>query len=124
MRIRLKNELAFVTVCLLFKGQSLTLEQVVLDTGSAGTLISVEKLLSFGLQLEPSDMIHRIRGVGGSEFVFTKSVDRISVGELFLHNFEIEVGALDYGFQLDGVLGLDFLHQVKAHIDLERLILY
>ncbi len=124
MHIRLENDLAFVTACLLFNGQLLTLEQVVLDTGSAGTLISVDRLLAFGLQLEASDMIHRIRGVGGSEFVFTKSVDVISVGELSLHDFDVEVGPLDYGFQLDGILGLDFLRRVKAHIDLDRLLLY
>jgi len=124
MHIRLENNLAFVTACLTVHGQQLILERLLLDTGSAGTLVAVDRILSLGLQLEPSDTIHRIRGVGGSEFVFTKHVDHIAVGELSLHNFEVEVGVLDYGFQLDGVLGLDFLCQVGAHIDLECLQLY
>jgi hypothetical protein len=123
MNIRLENDLAFVTARLMFQGRQLTLDRVLLDTGSAGTLVAVDKLLSLGLQLESTDTIHRIRGVGGSEFVFTKRVDTLSVGKLALNNFEIEVGALQYGFPLDGVLGLDFLYQVKAHIDLERLLL-
>ena len=52
---------------------------------------------------------HRIRGVGGAEFVFTKRIDRLAIGELDSHNFESEVGAMDYGFPIDGIIGMDFL---------------
>jgi len=36
---------------------------------------------------------------------------------------EVEVGALDYGFTLQGILGLDFLLQAKAIINLDALTL-
>jgi hypothetical protein len=36
-------------------------------------------------------------------------------------DFAIEVGAMDYGFSLDGIVGMDFLLQVGAVIDLSRL---
>jgi len=36
-------------------------------------------------------------------------------------NFAIEVGAMDYGFAIDGIIGTDFLLQVGAVIDLSRL---
>ena len=37
-------------------------------------------------------------------------------------DFEIEVGAMDYGFrfELGGIVGMDFLEQVGAVIDLRR----
>lgn len=92
-----------------------------LDTGSAGTLFHVEGLMTVGLLMEPEDMIRRIRGVGGTEFVFSKRVDELSVGDLSVSHFDIEVGAMDYGFDLDGIIGLDFLRAVRAKIDLGAL---
>jgi len=67
-----------------------------------------------GLQYEANDPVQRIRGVRGAEFVFIKRVDRLSVGELQVSDFDIEVGAMDYGFAIDGIIGTDFLLQVGA----------
>jgi len=36
-------------------------------------------------------------------------------------DFEIEVGAMDYGFPADGILGLDYLLRTGALIDLQHL---
>ncbi len=74
--------------------------------------------------LEPHDLIHRIRGVGGAEFVFTKRVDNLALGELQIEDFEIEVGAMEYGFDIEGIVGMDFLTRVGAVIDLARLEMY
>lgn len=70
---------------------------------------------------EPNDFVHRIRGVGGSEFVFTKQVAELKVGKLKVKGFEIEIGAMNYGFEMDGILGVDFLVTVGALIDLDRM---
>jgi len=69
-------------------------------------------------------MVHRIRGVGGTEFVFTKRVDNLAVGELRVSNFQVEIGAMDYGFDIDGIIGMDFPIQVGAIIDLSKLEIY
>ena len=53
--------------------------------------------------------------------MFTKRVDRLSVGDLQVNDFQIEVGAMDYGFDIDGIIGMDFLIQVGAIIDLAKL---
>ena len=124
MKITLQDGLPFVAAELTFQGQQLTLENVLLDTGSAGVVFSTDKLLAIGLTYEPEDQVHRIRGVGGAEFVFTKRVDSLSVGELSIQNFEIEVEAMDYRFEMDGIIGVDFLIYIGAIIDLERLETY
>ncbi len=50
-----------------------------------------------------------------------KRVDQASIGERQIHDFTIEVGGMDYGFQLDGILSTDFLLVVGAVIDLAAL---
>lgn len=121
MNLSIRYELPFVTITIRYKGRNLELDNVLLDTGSAGTLFHVERLMTIGLLMEPEDMIRRIRGVGGTEFVFSKRVDELSVGDLSVSHFDIEVGAMDYGFDLDGIIGLDFLRAVRAKIDLGAL---
>ncbi len=121
MRIQVRDGLPYVTVTLLYRGQQLDLANVLLDTGSAGTLFAADQVLAVGLQYEADDLVQRIRGVGGAEFVFIKRIDRLSVGELQVRDFDIEVGAMDYGFAIDGIIGTDFLLQVGAVIDLSRL---
>jgi hypothetical protein len=121
MRIRLQDELPFVAIALNYRGQRIELENVLLDTGSAGTIFSTDKLSPIGLWYEADDMVHRVRGVGGAEFVFSKRVDHLAVSDLVLSDFEIEVGAMDYGFEIEGILGMDFLTRVGARIDLAEL---
>jgi hypothetical protein len=74
MRIRLQDGLPYITASITYQGHSLQLENVLLDTGSVGTIFSTDRLLEIGLRYESDDFVHRIRGVGGSEFVFTKPV--------------------------------------------------
>ncbi len=121
MRIELRAGLPFVNVRLRHAEQELELHDVLLDTGSAGTLFATDSVSAIGLEYEPEDPLHRIHGVGGSEFVFMKRVDQLAVGELQVSDFAGEVGVMDYGFQLDGIIGTDFLLAVGAVIDLSTL---
>jgi hypothetical protein len=121
MKIQIENGLPYVTAIIEYRGQQATFPRVLLDTGSAGTIFAIDKLSAIRLQYEPQDSVHRIRGVGGTEFVFTKKVDRLGFDEILVRDFEIEVGAMDYGFEMNGIIGMDFLIKTGAVIDLERL---
>lgn len=121
MKIRLDHSLAYVEVALTFRGQSLRLRDTILDTGSASTIFSADRLLEIGVVPEPVDALHRLRGIGGTEYAFTKRLDLLAVDDMQVAGFEIEVGAMDYGFPADGILGLDYLLRVGALIDLQHL---
>ena len=123
MKLRIEQGLLFTTVVLHYRERSLVLGRVLVDTGSAGTVFQVDQLEVIGLVQEPQDLIHRIYGVGGEEFVFSKEIEQLAVGELVARPFRIEIGALAYGLELDGILGLDFLLHVGAVLDLSRLML-
>lgn len=124
MKIRLIDGLPYATASIIFRGQQMTLDNVLVDTGSASTVFSADKVLQVGLQLERDDFVHRIRGVRGTEFVFTKRVDTLSLENLQVNDFEIEVGAMDYGFDIEGIIGMDFLLQVGAVIDLAQIAIF
>ena len=120
MRIRITFGLPFVTANVHIAGVTVDLDTVLLDTGSAGTILSADRLLELGITPAPDDPLTRIRGVGGAEWVFSKRVSSLVVGPLAASEFQVQVGALDYGMPLDGIIGVDFLLQVGAVVDLRR----
>ena len=91
----MKEGLPFVSATVVFQGRRATLSNMLLDTGSAGTLLSADRLLDIGVQFEPEDPVRRVRGVGGAEFVFVKRAAHIALGELLARDFSVEVGAMD-----------------------------
>ena len=106
-----------------YKGKSLLLKRVLVDTGSRSTIIKMDLAELIGIIAEENNMIYRISGGGGSEFVFSKAIDSIKIGEKEANNFTVEIGAMDYGFELDGMIGLDLLQQMKSIINLDKLII-
>jgi Aspartyl protease len=121
MKLSIDRGLLLISISVLHNNQILNLERVLLDTGSATTLISAEKLLEIGVTYELEDSLSTVRGVGGSETVFGKQLQGIRLDGKEVQDFKVQVGAMDYGFSLDGILGLDFLMQTNALIDLRDL---
>jgi len=121
MRLTLRDDLILTCVTITYKGHSADVPDVVVDTGSAKTLLSADYLAHIDLIPTPQDVLYTVRGVGGSEVVFARRVERVRVGERVVPNFEIEVGGMDYGFDISGILGMDFLLHTGAVIDLKDL---
>lgn len=121
MKIRLVDGLPYVSVNLLFQEQTLTLHKVVIDTGAATTLFRTEDLQQIGITYAMDDIVEQVRGVGGVETVVVKQLDLLQVGDLQLANFPVDMGAMAYGFDIDGLLGFDFLQQTSALIDLDAM---
>jgi hypothetical protein len=85
------------------------------------TLLAADIVATIGLIPLPQDILHTLRGVGGTEVVFTRRLDSLQVGECRLTNFDIEVGGMDYGFPMYGILGMDFLARAGAIINLREM---
>lgn len=120
MTIVLDEGLPYTTVTVSYHGVQHQIDRVLIDTGSGGSVFSADMLLSLDIRYEMDDRVHRIRGVGGTEFVFSKTVDQLAIGELHCQHFTIEVGVMDYGIPLNGIIGMDFLLAVNAVIDLAQ----
>lgn len=121
MQLTSRNELVFVTANLTYSGVSIEIPEVLVDTGAASTVINADFAAQAGVYVRPFDTLRSLRGVGGHEHVFARHVDRLAVGERGLDQFEIEIGEMDYGFEMGGILGMDFLRAARAVIDIGRL---
>jgi predicted aspartyl protease len=80
MNLKLKYGLPFVEVKLTHKGKSLSFDNFLIDTGSASTIIAAEIAVELGLGPEPLDVIRKIHGVGGIEYVYEKRINKIQLG--------------------------------------------
>ncbi len=85
--------------------------------------MSAERLLDAGMVFGATDPVLRIRGIGGAEIVVAKILDTLAVGdaEYVARDFEVEVGGMDYGISMDGILGMDYLARLGLVIDLATL---
>lgn len=120
----IENGLLLTDMKIEFNQQSLLLNRVLVDTGSGSTVISTDLAASIGIVPEINDTIYRISGVGGSEFVYSKKVDAVTIGNMKTDIFELEIGLMNYGFDLDGIIGLDLLTKLKAVINVDELTLH
>ncbi|MCP1145088.1 retropepsin-like aspartic protease [Lysinibacillus endophyticus] len=120
----LENGLLLTDMEVEIKGKVLTLNRVLIDTGSASTLISSDVAASFGIVAEDHDPIYRIYGVGGFEYVFSKVADAIKVGNQSVKHIQVEFGDMDYGFAIDGILGINVLKKLKAVINMNNLSIH
>jgi len=117
MNIQVQDRLPFISVTIWQGKHLLTLENVLLDTGSAGCVFAIDRLHEADIYPKSTAHIRRIRGVGGEESVVDIEIDQLQAGGLLISDFVIEAGSMDYGFEIEGILGFDFLQQTGAVID-------
>jgi hypothetical protein len=84
-------------------------------------VLSSDVVARLGIVPEPSDRLRTLRGVGGRELVFTRRIDRLEIAGRGTGDFEAEIGGMDYGFAINGILGMDFLRRIGAILNLHDL---
>jgi hypothetical protein len=124
IELRLLHDLPIVSVDIIYKGQALHLERVLLDTGSAGTIFDADIVSKIGVRPEGSDQTAILHGVGGTEIVFTKWFDSISLGSSSVVPCKIQIGAMDYGIEIQGIIGFDFIRAANLVIDTVDMQIY
>ena len=121
MQLTLIHDLPFITVTAAYQNKSVDIPNVLVDTGSGTTILSVDWVRAIQIRASLEDELFTIRGVGGREAVFARVLDYLQVGEHKITNFEVELGGMDYGFEINGILGMNFLKKVGAIINLQTM---
>ncbi len=92
--------------------------KLLLDTGSAYTLVSQEILESIGCSPAQPERTQRIITGSGYEIVPVVLVKRLNCMGSLLENFEILAHTLPFGAYVDGLLGMDFLCKFEIDVKL------
>ncbi|MCP4405216.1 MAG: hypothetical protein GY801_48930 [bacterium] len=116
----MKDELPFVTISIAYHGERLEIPAVLIDTGSATTILATDIVASIQIVPSRQDILKRIRGVGGIELVFRRDLDYLQIGDCLLPDFTVDIGWMDHGFEMNGILGMDVLTRAGAIIDLQQ----
>lgn len=119
--LKIKHGLPFANINVIYNGKNIEISNVLIDTGSMSSIIPSDTALTLNLKPNPNDVIHSICGVGGTEFVYEKQVDKIILGDTEVLEMKIHIGAMDYGFGINGIIGMDFLMASGAIIDLSNI---
>ena len=123
MEFVINYDLPFVTIQIKLGVNHLEISNVLIDTGSAKSILSADILEPIGVAPEPSNRLKKVAGIGGTEIVYEKKMDLIIIEQCEIPDFIIQIGAMNYGFHINGILGMDFLKRSKAMIDIDENII-
>lgn len=124
MEIEYVDGLLQTSLVLIYKGQTITLNRLVIDTGASHTLLSADAVADIGIFFETGDEIVTAYGIGGEESCFRKIFDSIQLGNFTIENYKLDVGSLHEKLAINGLLGLDLLMKANIVLDLAVLAMY
>lgn len=122
MRLFYDGQLITTTLTVKFRGKSMKINHVIVDTGSSHTVISPDVLEEIGVKYESGDTIYEAYGIGGSVPFYTKNMDKVQIDSFVIKNVQVDVGILPEDHS--ALLGLDILKRYKFIIDLDQLKLH
>lgn len=122
MLIEYVDNLLQTSMTIRFKGRSLTINHLVIDTGAAHSLLSSDIVTQVGIHFENGDKLVRSFGIGGDEYSFRKQIDQVQLGNFVIDNFYMDFGVFHEDIdQINGLIGLDILKGANMVIDLYRM---
>lgn len=122
MKLSYDGQLIKTAIAVSFRGKTLRINDVIIDTGSSHTVLSPDLLDEIGVTYENEDRIYEAYGIGGTVPFYTKVMDKIKIGTFMVRNLEIDIGILPYNHP--GLLGLDILKTYGFILDMNKLELY
>ncbi|MBF0452440.1 MAG: hypothetical protein HQK75_17185 [Candidatus Magnetomorum sp.] len=73
MKIDIRNGLPYTTLTIGYNSQSIDISNILIDTGSASTILAANIVSEIGILPFENEILYTIRGVGGTEVVFSES---------------------------------------------------
>ena len=119
MKFKWKNDLPFISIELVVAGSTIELGHALIDTGAASLLFNIDKIFENGITIEDTDTICKMVGIGGIEHVIQRKINCIFIANTNILNPTVQFGDMDYGFEIDGIIGSDILREMPAVIDFD-----
>lgn len=123
MKIVYKNGLLYTSLEIMHKGKRRIVDEIIIDTGAAHTIISPDAVVELGIEPEGKDEFVTMYGIGGEQYAYRKSIEGIKLCNHELNNVKIDFGLIDDYGKINGLLGLDILLNLNININLKELSL-
>lgn len=125
MQIDLVDNLLQTSMVLTYRGRSVIIDNLVIDTGAAHSFISSDIVSDIGIKFENGDRLVRSFRIGGDEYSFIKQVDQIQLGDIVLNDVKLDFGVFNEDINyINGLIGLDILKSGNMIIDLHQMQMY
>jgi predicted aspartyl protease len=124
MQIKLNNSLLYATLEITYNGKSKILEDIIVDTGAAHSIICPDIVEDLGIEDSPEDELITMYGVGGIQYAYRKKIESIKFGSCLVSGYKLDFGYIDENGRINGLLGLDLLMEMGLVLDLKNLIIY
>lgn len=111
-----RRGLLYVSVSLVSNGHSLTMDNCIFDTGSAGSVFDTDEVSKIGIHSTLESRLKRLMTAGGCQTVFISLVDQLTLGDRTITNVEVQVGNLHSKFGIQGIIGTDLMQQLDWEI--------
>ncbi|WP_047985877.1 aspartyl protease family protein [Ornithinibacillus californiensis] len=123
MIISMQDGLPIVSVTLLYRGKSILIDNILLDTGCSTTIFDTDEVECIGLTIDRRNgRPKRMYGVGGeSELCYEQTVYELSIGDYLMDSFDLQLGITKETYGFNGILGVDFMMKSGLTIDFEEM---
>ena len=123
MKMEYKKGLLYTSLEIIYKGKRKIVNDIIIDTGAAHTIISPDAVAELGVEPEGQDEFITMYGIGGEQYAYRKSIDSIKLCESEIKNIKVDFGLIDDYGKINGLLGLDILLDLNVNINLKNLTL-
>jgi len=124
MKIEMREGLPLVSVLLSYNGKTMQLNDVLLDTGCSTTIFDSDEVEAIDLIIDRANgRPRRMYGVGGeSELCYEQIVSDLIINHDLFAAFQLQLGITKETYGFNSILGIDFMIESGAIIDLKEMI--
>jgi predicted aspartyl protease len=119
MKIKFNNGLLYATLELTYNGKLKILDNIIIDTGAAHSIICPDIVEDLGIEDSPEDELITMYGIGGAQYAYRKKIDSIKFGSCLVNEYKLDFGYIDENGRINGLLGLDLLMEMGLILDLK-----
>ena len=92
MNIVFRQQLLYISLEITYNRKSKLIDDIVIDTGAAPSIISPDIVVDIGIASQIGDKLITMYGIGGAQYAYRKIIDNISFGDFTFNNYEMDFG--------------------------------
>lgn len=126
MNIDMYSGLPTVSITLKYGSHSVTLSEVLIDTGCLISIFDTDLVDPIGLYIQGDNgRAVRMSGIGGkSEVCYQQTISGLYIEKYLLNDFQIQLGMTKIPYGFDAILGIDFITKFNLKLGFGNYSIY